>query len=238
MPLFFMIVSHVAMYVQSHEFLVSDSLDEHSPETSAHVSSPSSLPVTISSEDAQPQTPEEHVSASAGSFIYDGSDFFNKEFIEKMNVDYLIVLGASVSYSSPSKALKERLRTAVMLYNKGVAPRILVTGDGSTSTNNEPKVMRAWLENNGIPSEAIVEDGQGYSTMESMKRAKNVYHVKRPVVVTQDFHILRSVYDARAVGMEAWGCATVDDNNSYTKSYMREKLAIVKDYWLVQSEKR
>ena len=123
-------------------------------------------------------------------------------------VDCALVLGAGVrDDGTPSDVLRDRLDESLALYRAGRVRRLIVSGDHHTVTYDEPNAMRAYLEANGVPAEAIVMDHAGFDTYSSMWRAKNVFGVSRVVVVTQQFHLARAVWLARSLGMEAEGSA-------------------------------
>ncbi|MDP4109360.1 MAG: ElyC/SanA/YdcF family protein, partial [Bacillota bacterium] len=84
----------------------------------------------------------------------------------------------------------------------------------------------------GLPEKAIFMDYAGYSTYESMYRAKNTFGVKKAFIVTQEFHLGRALYIARALGIDAYGVAA--DRRPYRNiwyNYAREYLARVKDFF-------
>jgi SanA protein len=125
---------------------------------------------------------------------------------EAPSADAIVVLGAGLFPSgAPSHVLHDRLDTALQLYRAGRAPRILVTGDHGRATYDEPRAMREWLEARGVPAHAIFMDHAGFDTYSSMARARRVFLVRRPIVVTQGFHLPRALYLAQAAGMQAAG---------------------------------
>ncbi|MDO4888052.1 MAG: ElyC/SanA/YdcF family protein [Actinomycetaceae bacterium] len=146
--------------------------------------------------------------------------------------DCILVLGASVrSDGQPSNMLRARLEKSLELYQQGAAPKILVSGDNSTVHYNEVHVMRTWLEERGVPKEDIFEDHAGFSTYESMYRARDVFEVKTAIVVTQEYHLTRALYAGDALGLEVWGVAS--SGNNYSGQFrrdMREYFARVKDF--------
>lgn len=149
--------------------------------------------------------------------------------------DAIVVLGASVfTDGTPSDILRDRLETAAGLYASGIAPTIIVSGDGSTVYNNEPESMKNYLVNLGIPESAIVRDNSGLSTYESMYRARYVYGVQSVAVVTQNYHLPRAIASARLLGCSVVGVGadrgTYEDQMSYE---IREIPARTKD--LVQA---
>lgn len=128
--------------------------------------------------------------------------------------DCVLVLGAGVrDDGSPSDVLRDRLDEALALWRAGRAARILVTGDHRAHEYDEPNTMRAYLEANGVPPEVIFMDHAGVDTYSSMWRARHVFGASRVLVVTQRFHLARSVWVARSLGMEAEGRAA--DRRTY-----------------------
>ena len=147
------------------------------------------------------------------------------------NADAIVVLGASVfADGTPSTILKDRLDDAVLLYGENAAPKIIVSGDNGDASYNESAAMKQYLVSQGIPSEDIFCDYAGFSTYETMYRAKNVFGCSKVVVATQTYHLYRAVYDARGVGMDAIGVAS--DYHTYQQQdwyNMREIAARVQD---------
>ena len=147
------------------------------------------------------------------------------------NADAIVVLGASVfEDGTPSTILKDRLDDAVLLYGENAAPKIIVSGDNGDASYNESAAMKQYLVSQGIPSEDIFCDYAGFSTYETMYRAKNVFGCSKVVVATQTYHLYRAVYDARGVGMDAIGVAS--DYHTYQQQdwyNVREIAARVQD---------
>jgi len=118
----------------------------------------------------------------------------------------VIVLGAYVRPNgSLSPALRERLDTGLDLYQKMIAPKILVTGDHGTVKYNEVQAMKDYLLSKNVPEQDIFMDHAGFDTYDSIYRARDVFGVKRAIVVSQDFHVPRVVYIGRALGLEVYG---------------------------------
>ena len=127
--------------------------------------------------------------------------------------------------------LEDRLRRAVELYDLGAAPKILMTGDHGRVHYDEVATMKAHAVNAGIASENVFMDHAGFSTYESMYRAKEIFQVKKVLIITQEYHLYRAIYIAERLGMEAYGVAA--DYQAYygqTKRDIREVLARVKDF--------
>jgi len=101
--------------------------------------------------------------------------------------------------------LADRVSTAVDLYIQGKVEKILLTGDHGRSSYDEVNSMRKYAEARGVPTRDIFMDHAGFSTYDSMYRAREVFRVNSAVIVTQDFHLPRAVYTARRLGLQAVG---------------------------------
>lgn len=142
------------------------------------------------------------------------------------NVDYIIVLGCLVMEDgTPCDVLKDRLNKSIELYNAGAADKIIMSGDHSSAKYNEVSAMKQYAVDAGVPAEDIILDHSGFSTYETMYRAKEVFNAQKAIIVTQEYHLYRSVYIARQLGIEAYGVAS-----DYTMSESREVLARCKDF--------
>lgn len=131
-----------------------------------------------------------------------------------------VVLGASVYRGKPSPVLERRAAKAVELYRAGKVGKILVTGDNGALTYDEVTPVRKYLIEAGIPAGDIFLDHAGFDTYSSMYRARDVFLAESITVVTQDFHLPRSVYIARHLGLEAYGIIAGGDGSE--KDYVRE----------------
>ena len=156
-----------------------------------------------------------------------------ESFESDQKYDCVIVLGCAVHKDkTPSPFLKDRLATAVCLYNEGVADKILLSGDKNDAEEyDEVGAMYDYCISCGVDPEDIFLDVYGYSTYETMYRAYNYYGVRSAVIVTQGYHIYRSTYIACGLGIDAVGVKAV--NSGYVvapHNYLRESLAMVKDF--------
>ncbi|MCD8317016.1 MAG: YdcF family protein [Eggerthellaceae bacterium] len=149
------------------------------------------------------------------------------------DADAIVVLGASVyADGTPSDMLRDRLDTAYSLYEAGAAPAIIVSGDNRTSHYNETTAMKDYLISLGVPSEAIYQDHEGYSTYDSMYRAKNVFGVESVIVTTQAYHLYRAMSIAQGLGMETVGVASDHGEYQNQSAYsLREVFARTKDFF-------
>lgn len=148
------------------------------------------------------------------------------------DVDCIIVLGCQVhADGTPSHMLEDRLRQGVALYDAGAAPKLLMSGDHGQEGYDEVDAMKQYAVNANIPSEDVFMDHAGFSTYETMSRAKQVFQAKKVLIVTQRYHLYRAVYLAKAMGMEAYGVAA--EYRQYSGQLyrdVREVLARVKDF--------
>lgn len=128
----------------------------------------------------------------------------------------ILVLGAGLkSDGTPSTVLRDRLDVGIELYEEGVAPKIIMSGDNSLETYNEVMAMCNYAAKQGVPRDDIFCDHGGVNTYTSMYRAKNVFGVERCVVVTQEYHLYRAVYEAKNFGIQTFGVAC--DRHDYNK---------------------
>ena len=148
-------------------------------------------------------------------------------------VDCILILGCGVRPNGePSLMLRDRLDKGIELYEAGIAPKLLMSGDHSREDYDEVNAMKDYAMAAGVPEEDIFTDHAGFSTYESMYRARDVFAVKKLVIVSQRYHLFRAVYDARALGLDAYGDAA-EDIAYYGQSLReaREILARVKDFF-------
>jgi len=128
-----------------------------------------------------------------------------------------------------------RIRTASELFKRGTVDYLLISGDNSTRYYNEPLQMRKDLIKAGVPENKIYTDNAGVSTYDSMVRAKEIFGLDSLLVISQDFHIKRAIFIARAKGMHAAGVrAPMVKGWSKWRILIREagaRLKAVRDVW-------
>ena len=177
-----------------------------------------------------------------------GVDFYVKKSTEKYvltpenageGYDCILVLGCGVYGSTPSHMLEDRLLQGIELCKNGASKKMLMSGDHGKVNYDEVNVMKNFAIERGIASEDIFMDHAGFSTYESMYRARDIFKAEKILIVTQDYHLYRAIFDARALGLEAYGVAS--NPRSYagqTYRDIREILARNKDfvYSIIQPE--
>jgi vancomycin permeability regulator SanA len=148
------------------------------------------------------------------------------------DLDCILVLGCKVGADGTlSHMLEDRLRQGVALYELGAAPKLLMSGDHGTAEYDEVDAMKRYAVDAGIASQDVFMDHAGFSTYESVYRAKEVFQVRRVIIVTQEYHLYRALMVAREMGLEAYGVAV--NYRTYvgqTARDIREILARVKDF--------
>ena len=145
--------------------------------------------------------------------------------------DCILVLGAGVrADGTPSDMLYDRVKLACDLYAAGVGRVPLLMSGDHTGNYNEVGVMKNQASSAGVPTEDVFLDHKGYSTYESLYRAKAVFGAKRILIVTQEYHLYRALHIARELGMEAVGVsADLRPYRGQTRYEAREILARFKD---------
>ncbi len=144
------------------------------------------------------------------------------------DAEVALVLGASVRSSGElSVILKDRVDKAIELYRADKVKKILVTGDNATPEYNEVYPVGKYLILQGIPQKDIFLDYAGLDTYSSMYRARDVFTVKSMIIVTQQFHLPRALFLARALGLTAYG-VDASHGQSHISNIVRELPAGVK----------
>ena len=161
-----------------------------------------------------------------------GKQIISSEEAAKLeDVDCILVLGCFVKDDGrPSDMLHDRLTRGVELYNLGAAPKLLMSGDHGREEYDEVAAMKQFAIDSGIPSEDVFMDHAGFSTYESIYRAKEIFQADKILIVTQEYHLYRALYIANQLGVEAYGVSS--DYHTYVGQFMRdfrEMLARVKD---------
>ena len=147
------------------------------------------------------------------------------------DIDCIIVLGAGIRGSNPSPMLEDRLLTGIDLYTKKISNKIIVSGDHGKENYDEVNVMKSYLTDNDIPSEDVFMDHAGFSTYDSIYRAKEIFGAKKVVIVTQKYHLYRALYISKELDLEAYGVKA--DKRTYRyqlKRDIREIAARIKDF--------
>lgn len=168
-----------------------------------------------------------YVKAVGGKTILSESDAASLK-----DIDCIIVLGCQVKDDgTPSHMLQDRLERGIALYKLGAAPKIIMSGDHGQDEYDEVNTMKQYAIDAGVPSSDIFMDHAGFSTYETVVRAKQIFGAERIIIVTQEYHLYRALYIAKQFDLEAWGVGA--DYRTYygqTSRDIREILARCKDF--------
>ena len=127
--------------------------------------------------------------------------------------DVALVLGTALigPEGGPNRYFVYRLDAAAELWKAGKVKFLIASGAGE-----EPDAMRAGLIARGVPGSVIYRDPSGYRTWDSVLRARDVFGLKRMIIVSQQFHLDRALFIAREHGIEAWGLQARDVEAPYS----------------------
>ena len=159
--------------------------------------------------------------------VFTADTFKNDE-----KADCILILGAGVKDDKPKPMLRDRLLTGIELYKSGAAEKIIMSGDHGRADYDEVNVMRAFALEQGVRAEDIFLDHAGFSTYDSVYRAKNIFGAENIIIVSQKYHLYRALYIAKKLDVKAAGVSA--DLNTYggqLKRDIREIIARDKDFF-------
>lgn len=159
------------------------------------------------------------------------------EEAENLNKDCVIALGAQVyADGTPCHQLYDRVQIASEIFLNIAGKKLLLSGDARVPEEyDEITAMKTVAYDLGVEEKDILSDPAGLNTYQSMERMKNEFGFSSSVIVTQEYHIYRSVYIARKMGIEAYGVCS--DPRSYATivyNQAREMLARVKAFYMIE----
>ena len=124
---------------------------------------------------------------------------------EIQDVDCILILGAGIWGDKPSPMLEDRLLQGISLYENGVSNKIIMSGDHGREEYDEVNIMKQFAIDKGVKSEDIFMDHAGFSSYDSLYRAKEIFKADKVIIVTQKYHLYRALYIAKQLGVEAYG---------------------------------
>jgi SanA protein len=159
-------------------------------------------------------------------FIYVCSvSYIYKNVNDAPKAQVALIPGAAIlANGGISPIFRDRVDTAIELYNAKKVSKILVSGDNSTLSHNEVNPVRNYLLSKGIPDGDIYLDHAGFDTYSTMYRARDIFEVSSIIISTQSFHLPRAVFIARTLGIKAYGISA-DRGHTLFKNYIREIFA-------------
>lgn len=144
-----------------------------------------------------------------------------------------LVLGARVYRDGRlSPILKDRVDAGIDLYRRGVVKKLLMSGDNREAHYNEVTAMRNYAINAGVPSNDVVRDFAGFRTYDSIYRAKMLWDLDDMIIVSQRFHLYRSLYIAKQLGVKAIGVAARHVESRSLVAASRREIAARLVAWL------
>ena len=132
-----------------------------------------------------------------------GKVFDSIETIPSVDVGLLLGTSPRTRNGTGSDFFNNRIAAAVALYRSGKIKYIIASGDNSRMSYNEPIYMQRALIRRGISAEHIVLDYAGFSTLDSVIRAKKVFGQSRIIIISQRFHNERAIYIAQRYELDA-----------------------------------
>ena len=160
------------------------------------------------------------------------SGILKAEDLKTDNADCILILGAGVRNGKPTPMLRDRLLTGIELYERGAAKKIIMSGDHGSSDYDEVNTMRLFAVERGVPEEDIFMDHAGFSTYDSVYRAKKVFEANSIIIVSQKYHLYRALYVSEKLGVKACGVsANLNKYGGQLKREIREILARDKDFF-------
>lgn len=151
------------------------------------------------------------------------------------DADCILVLGAGVrDDGSPSHMLEDRLLTGIALYKNSTCDTLLMSGDHGREGYDEVNTMKSFAVANGVDADRIFMDHAGFSTYDSLYRARDVFGAKKVIIVTQEYHLYRALAIADSLGLEAVGVpADLRTYSGQMSREVREIAARVKDFFYI-----
>jgi len=158
-----------------------------------------------------------------------GKTFDNTEEVPKTKVGLLLGTSKYVKSGRLNAYFVYRVEAAIELYKSGKIERVIISGDNSRKTYDEPSDMKKELIKNGVDSNHIYLDYAGFRTFDSMVRLKEIFSQDTVTVISQKFHNERALYIAQQIQLEAYAYNAKDVSAGYGfKTNLREKFARVK----------
>lgn len=159
--------------------------------------------------------------------IFTADTFKNDE-----KADCILILGAGVKDDKPKPMLRDRLLTGIELYKSGAAKKIIMSGDHGRADYDEVNVMRSFAIEQGVRAEDIFLDHAGFSTYDSVYRAKNIFGAENIIIVSQKYHLYRALYISEKLDVKAAGVsANLNTYGGQLKRDIREIIARDKDFF-------
>lgn len=167
------------------------------------------------------------ISSNAADKVFDRT-----EDCPEVNVALVLGTSKTTARGGNNYYFSNRIEATVELYKAGKIKYIVVSGDNSTVSYDEPTDMKNALIAAGIPANKIYLDYAGFRTLDSMERILKVFGQKEVIIVSQRFHNERAIYLGEHFGITCYGYNAKDVARAGGfKTKVRERFARVKVFW-------
>lgn len=167
--------------------------------------------------------------------IVEGLIIYNGNKMEDASADYIVILGAMVRGNTPSLILDERLQAGLNCIKSHPEAKVILSGAKGPGENiSEAEAMRIYLMNNGVEASKLFKEENSTNTLQNLENSKKIMSAinnkTKIFIVTSDFHIFRSEFLARRIGLTAYGVPAKTQLYLRPTYYIREYLAVIKSY--------
>lgn len=167
--------------------------------------------------------------------IIEGTILYHSQNSTQQVSDYIIVLGAKVNGTSPSKSLRYRLDAAINYLSVSPHATIIVSGgQGPGEDDSEANIMKQYLINHGVEESRIITEDKSTNTVENLTFSKKIMDAKKQTytvtIITNGFHTYRAKYIANALNMDAKTYSAKEDGPSVLHYYVRECFGVLKEW--------
>jgi vancomycin permeability regulator SanA len=132
-----------------------------------------------------------------------------------------IVFGAGIYQDGePTPYLQWRVETAVKLYKAHRVDKLLMTGDNSRKSYDEPTAMKKLALKMGVKKSDIVLDYAGRNTYDSCYRAHAIFGLDDATLFSQGYHLPRAVMACKGLGVKAIGVDSVNHGMDWEINYI------------------
>ncbi|MBU4332567.1 YdcF family protein [Patescibacteria group bacterium] len=136
------------------------------------------------------------------------SIYYHSGIDNAKEADAIVVLGASQWNGTPSPVLKARLDQAYLLYQKGYAPNIILTGGiGREENISESQVGKNYLIKKGLREEAILIEEKAHTSWQSLNQVAQIVQTNNfdsIILVSDGFHLMRLKKMAKDLNLKAF----------------------------------
>ncbi|WP_299128931.1 ElyC/SanA/YdcF family protein [uncultured Winogradskyella sp.] len=145
--------------------------------------------------------------------------------IPKNKVGLILGTGKYTASGNINLFYTYRIDAAVKLYNARKIKYILVSGDNGRKDYDEPSNFKNDLIAKGIPEDHIFLDYAGFSTLDSVVRAKEIFGQTSITFISQEFHNQRAIYIANHYDIKSVGFNAKDVYKSHFREYLARSKA-------------